>query len=338
MGSSGKSEQQFVRAIFQNIDVIGGGKSNNDVSLSLASEAERDGLVSIITGELASRANVTVLVGNIASGVEARELVGGHEVVEGGDNSTDGVDGFDVGDVDVLGGQIEVSGEGLGVRLELRNSLDLDTGEGDGPNVGVVGGDGQSGSTGLDEVFFETTNVELSNSFVDVDGENVAVDQLASTVQSRDDVVAVSGQTETTVELLEDLVFLGLSAGVNIVGNVDVDADLGFIVGVFDFDGLSVLQLDTTVEENLATEDGEGAGLGGTLSTLGSAVESAGGDGDLIEGGSSGKKIIDIGFKIDDNFLISILSLINEISGGVQNFINELIDLVGVSLVNSLSI
>lgn len=338
MGSSGKSEQQFVRAIFQNIDVIGGGKSNNDVSLSLASEAERDGLVSIITGELASRANVTVLVGNIASGVEARELVGGHEIVEGGDNSTDGVDGFDVGDVDVLGGQIEVSGEGLGVRLELRNSLNLDTGEGDGPNVGVVGGDGQSGSTGLDEVFFETTNVELSNSFVDVDGENVAVNQLASTVQSRDDVVAVSGQTETTVELLEDLVFLGLSAGVDIVGNVDVDADLGFIVGVFDFDGLSVLQLDTTVEENLATEDGEGAGLSGTLSTLGSAVEGVGGDGDLIEGGSSGKKIIDIGFKIDDNFLISIVSLTNEISGSVQNFINELIDLVGVSLVNSLSI
>lgn len=313
-------------------------KSNNDIGIGVASEGERDSLVSIITLELVSRANVTVLVLNIGRGVETGELIGGHEVVESGNNTIDGRDGINVGDVDVLGGQIEVSSEGLGIRLELRNRLDLDTGEGDSPDIGVSGGDGRDGGAGLDKVFFVATNVELSNSFVDVDGENVLVDQLAGTVQGGDKVVIGSSQTETTIESLDDLVFLGLSAGVNVAGNVDVQGDVGFITGVFNFNSLSTLQLDTTIEENLATEDGVRTGLRGTLRTLGSAVESAGGDGDLVEGSSTGKEIINLRFEIDNNILIGIVSLLNEISLSVQNFVNELIDSVVVFLVNSPSV
>lgn len=108
-------------------------------------------------------------------------MLGGHEIVEGGGLSSSNT--INVGDVDVLGGQVKVSSEGLRVTLELRFSLNLKTSNGNSPGVGVSGRNNLFSGLGLDEVFSVSTNVELSNSVVNVDGEGVLGNQLAGQLE-----------------------------------------------------------------------------------------------------------------------------------------------------------
>lgn len=107
----------------------------------MALEREGNGIVSIETRELVSRADVVISITQIAGGLEAGELLGIHEIVEG--RGLRNSDGINVRNVDVLGGQIKVSSEGLGVTLELRFRLNLDSVDGNSPGVGVNSGNNQ---------------------------------------------------------------------------------------------------------------------------------------------------------------------------------------------------
>lgn len=167
-----------------------------------------------------------------------------------------------------------------------------------------------NGGFGFNEIFLDTTNVELSDFVVNVERELVVVNQLAGTFKSSDETIS-SSQTETSIERLEDLVFLGSSAGFNGFGNVNLQFNFDFIVRISDFDSSVALQENTTTNIDLSTEDGESTSLLFTLFALSGTVESVGVNGVLVELGVSGNKIIDLGLDIKNN--IFIVGLMNEV-------------------------
>lgn len=203
-----------------------------------------------------------------------------------------------------------MSNDLLTILLEQRAILGLDTRNGDAPSLRVIGGDVNNRGFGFNEIFLDTTNVELSDFFVNVERELVVVDQLAGTFKSSDETIS-SSQTETSIERLEDLVFLGSSAGFNGFGNVNLQFNFDFIVRIGDFDSSVALQVNTTTNIDLSTEDGESTSLLFTLFALSGTVESVGVNGVLVELGVSGNKIIDLGLDIKNN--IFIVGLMNEV-------------------------
>lgn len=203
-----------------------------------------------------------------------------------------------------------MSNDLLTILLEQRAILGLDTRNGDAPSLRVIGGDVNNGGFGFNEIFLDTTNVELSDFVVNVERELVVVDQLAGTFKSSNETFS-SSQTETRIERLEDLIFLGSSAGFNGFRNVNLQFNFNFIVRISDFDSSVALQVNTTTNIDLSTEDGESTSLLFTLFALSGTVESTGVNSVLVELGVSGNKIIDLGLDIKNN--IFIVGLMNEV-------------------------
>lgn len=203
-----------------------------------------------------------------------------------------------------------MSNDLLTILLEQRAILSLDTRNGNAPSLRVISADVNNRGFRFNEIFLDTTNVELSDIFVNVERELVVVDQLAGTFKSSNETFS-SSQTETSIERLEDLIFLGSSAGFNGFRNVNLQFNFNFIVRISDFDSSVALQVNTTTNIDLSTEDGESTSLLFTLFALSGTVESAGVNSVLVELGVSGNKIIDLGLDIKNN--IFIVGLMNEV-------------------------
>lgn len=203
-----------------------------------------------------------------------------------------------------------MSNDLLTILLEQRAILSLDTRNGDAPSLRVISADVNNRGFRFNEIFLDTTNVELSDIFVNVERELVEVDQLAGTFKSSNETFS-SSQTETSIERLEDLIFLGGSAGFNGFRNVNLQFNFDFIIRILDFDSSVALQVNTTTNIDLSTEDGESTSLLFTLFALSGTVESAGVNSVLVELGVSGNKIIDLGLDIKNN--IFIVGLMNEV-------------------------
>lgn len=203
-----------------------------------------------------------------------------------------------------------MSNDLLTVLLEQRAILGLEARNGGAPSLRVISTDVNNRGFGFNEIFLDTTNVELSDIFVNVERELVVVDQLAGTFKSSNETFS-SSQTETSIERLEDLIFLGSSAGFNGFRNVNLQFNFDFIVRISDFDSSVALQENTTTNIDLSTEDGESTSLLFTLFALSGTVESAGVNSVLVELGVSGNKIIDLGLDIKNN--IFIVGLMNEV-------------------------
>lgn len=203
-----------------------------------------------------------------------------------------------------------MSNDLLTILLEQRAILSLDTRNGDAPSLRVISADVNNRGFRFNEIFLDTTNVELSDIFVNVERELVEVDQLAGTFKSSNETFS-SSQTETSIERLEDLIFLGGSAGFNGFRNVNLQFNFDFIVRIINFDSSVALQVNTTTNIDLSTEDGESTSLLFTLFALSGTVESAGVNSVLVELGVSGNKIIDLGLDIKNN--IFIVGLMNEV-------------------------
>lgn len=203
-----------------------------------------------------------------------------------------------------------MSNDLLTVLLEQRAILGFEARNGGAPSLRVISTDVNNRGFGFNEIFLDTTNVELSDIFVNVERELVVVDQLAGTFKSSNETFS-SSQTETSIERLEDLIFLGSSAGFNGFRNVNLQFNFDFIVRISDFDSSVALQENTTTNIDLSTEDGESTSLLFTLFALSGTVESAGVNSVLVELGVSGNKIIDLGLDIKNN--IFIVGLMNEV-------------------------
>lgn len=203
-----------------------------------------------------------------------------------------------------------MSNDLLTILLEQRAILGLEARNGGAPSLRVISTDVNNRGFGFNEIFLDTTNVELSDIFVNVERELVVVDQLAGTFKSSNETFS-SSQTETSIERLEDLIFLGSSAGFNGFRNVNLQFNFDFIVRISDFDSSVALQENTTTNIDLSTEDGESTSLLFTLFALSGTVESAGVNSVLVELGVSGNKIIDLGLDIKNN--IFIVGLMNEV-------------------------
>lgn len=203
-----------------------------------------------------------------------------------------------------------MSNDLLTILLEQRAILGLEARNGGAPSLRVISADVNNRGFGFNEIFLDTTNVELSDIFVNVERELVEVDQLAGTFKSSNETFS-SSQTETSIERLEDLIFLGSSAGFNGFRNVNLQFNFDFIVRISDFDSSVALQENTTTNIDLSTEDGESTSLLFTLFALSGTVESAGVNSVLVELGVSGNKIIDLGLDIKNN--IFIVGLMNEV-------------------------
>lgn len=203
-----------------------------------------------------------------------------------------------------------MSNDLLTILLEQRAILSLETRNGGAPSLRVISADVNNRGFRFNEIFLDTTNVELSDIFVNVERELVVVDQLAGTFKSSNETFS-SSQTETSIERLEDLIFLGSSAGFNGFRNVNLQFNFDFIVRISDFDSSVALQVNTTTNIDLSTEDGESTSLLFTLFALSGTVESAGVNSVLVELGVSGNKIIDLGLDIKNN--IFIVGLMNEV-------------------------
>lgn len=146
----------------------------------------------------------------------------------------------------------------------------------------------------MNEVFSVTTDIELSNSVVNVDGEGVISDQLAALLEDSKDIVRTLGEAETRVEGLDDGTFLSSSAGINGTRNVKRYAGRGFMFRILNLNSSISLQYGTTIDGDLSTKNGERTGLFNTLGAGNCAVESEGVDGDLVVLSLSRKKIINI--------------------------------------------
>lgn len=203
-----------------------------------------------------------------------------------------------------------MSNDLLTILLEQRAILSLETRNGGAPSLRVISADVNNRGFRFNEIFLDTTNVELSDIFVNVERELVVVNQLAGTFKSSNETFS-SSQTETSIERLEDLIFLGSSAGFNGFRNVNLQFNFDFIVRISDFDSSVALQVNTTTNIDLSTEDGESTSLLFTLFALSGTVESAGVNSVLVELGVSGNKIIDLGLDIKNN--IFIVGLMNEV-------------------------
>lgn len=203
-----------------------------------------------------------------------------------------------------------MSNDLLTILLEQRAILSLETRNGGAPSLRVISADVNNRGFRFNEIFLDTTNVELSDIFVNVERELVVVDQLAGTFKSSNETFS-SSQTETSIERLEDLIFLGSSAGFNGFRNVNLQFNFDFIIRILDFDSSVALQVNTTTNIDLSTEDGESTSLLFTLFALSGTVESAGVNSVLVELGVSGNKIIDLGLDIKNN--IFIVGLMNEV-------------------------
>lgn len=203
-----------------------------------------------------------------------------------------------------------MSNDLLTILLEQRAILSLDTRNGNAPSLRVISAYVNNRGFRFNEIFLDTTNIELSDIFVNVERELVVVDQLAGTFKSSNETFS-SSQTETSIERLEDLIFLGSSAGFNGFRNVNLQFNFDFIVRISDFDSSVALQENTTTNIDLSTEDGESTSLLFTLFALSGTVESAGVNSVLVELGVSGNKIIDLGLDIKNN--IFIVGLMNEV-------------------------
>lgn len=203
-----------------------------------------------------------------------------------------------------------MSNDLLTILLEQRAILSLDTRNGNAPSLRVISADVNNRGFRFNEIFLDTTNIELSDIFVNVERELVVVDQLAGTFKSSNETFS-SSQTETSIERLEDLIFLGSSAGFNGFRNVNLQFNFDFIIRILDFDSSVALQVNTTTNIDLSTEDGESTSLLFTLFALSGTVESAGVNSVLVELGVSGNKIIDLGLDIKNN--IFIVGLMNEV-------------------------
>lgn len=203
-----------------------------------------------------------------------------------------------------------MSNDLLTILLEQRAILSLETRNGGAPSLRVISADVNNRGFRFNEIFLDTTNIELSDIFVNVERELVVVDQLAGTFKSSNETFS-SSQTETSIERLEDLIFLGSSAGFNGFRNVNLQFNFDFIVRISDFDSSVALQVNTTTNIDLSTEDGESTSLLFTLFALSGTVESAGVNSVLVKLGVSGNKIIDLGLDIKNN--IFIVGLMNEV-------------------------
>lgn len=203
-----------------------------------------------------------------------------------------------------------MSNDLLTILLEQRAILSLETRNGGAPSLRVISADVNNRGFRFNEIFLDTTNIELSDIFVNVERELVVVDQLAGTFKSSNETFS-SSQTETSIERLEDLIFLGSSAGFNGFRNVNLQFNFDFIIRILDFDSSVALQVNTTTNIDLSTEDGESTSLLFTLFALSGTVESAGVNSVLVELGVSGNKIIDLGLDIKNN--IFIVGLMNEV-------------------------
>lgn len=203
-----------------------------------------------------------------------------------------------------------MSNDLLTILLEQRAILSLETRNGGAPSLRVISADVNNRGFRFNEIFLDTTNIELSDIFVNVERELVVVDQLAGTFKSSNETFS-SSQTETSIERLEDLIFLGSSAGFNGFRNVNLQFNFDFIIRILDFDSSVALQINTTTNIDLSTEDGESTSLLFTLFALSGTVESTGVNSVLVELGVSGNKIIDLGLDIKNN--IFIVGLMNEV-------------------------
>ena len=80
----GELEEQFVGSVSTLGDVLSGIESNIRSGISTSLKGEGDWAVFSVSWEFVSFTNVAEGIGEIGIGLEAREILGGHEIVESG--------------------------------------------------------------------------------------------------------------------------------------------------------------------------------------------------------------------------------------------------------------
>jgi hypothetical protein len=165
LGSGGVFEEQFVGSISSLGDVLSGIEGNIGSGISTSLKGEGDWAVFSVSWEFVSFTNVAEGIGEIGIGLEAREILGGHEIVES--DLCWVLNWCNIRNVDELRSGVEISNETLR-SLKNATSLGLDVSDGNSPRSFVNSWDDSLVGT-LGKVLVETTNVELTNGVMNVD-------------------------------------------------------------------------------------------------------------------------------------------------------------------------
>lgn len=265
--SIGELEEQFVGSVSTLGDVLSGIESNIRSGISTSLKGEGDWAVFRESWEFVSFTNVAEDIGNIGFGLETRESCGGHEIVESRNGLLSVLSRCNVGNVNEFGSGVEISNETLR-SLENASSLGLDVRDGNSPGSLVNSWD-DSLVCSLGEVLVDTSNVELSDSIVDIKRELFRVNLFVGGKQLRNDAVGRASKSETGISELQCSKIAKRSSLINSSWDVEIVSEIFFI----DIDIGSSCENVTTSKFSFSTKDGSCSSLSGSLFAEAIAVE-----------------------------------------------------------------